>query len=161
VQRCQVHKRRNFLEPLPSLLRPSVRRAMQQAYDTADAALAHRQLERLATSLERAHPGAAASLREGLEETLTLQRLGITGALYQTLRSTNLIENLNSLLGRFTRNVKRWRDGSMIVRWIAAGIFEAKRRFRRIRGHQDLKTLLSAIERHTKEQTLDLEKRVA
>ena len=77
------------------------------------------------------------------------------------LRSTNPIENLNSLLGRFTRNVKRWRDGSMIVYWIAVGIFEAKRRFRRIRGHQDLKTLLSAIERHTKEQTLDLEKRVA
>ena len=119
------------------------------------------QLERLAKSLERAHPGAAASLREGLEETLTLQRLGITGALYRTLRSTNPIENLNSLLGRFTRNVKRWRDGRMIVRWIAAGLLEAKRRFRRIRGHQDLKTLLSAIERHVKEQTLDLEKRVA
>ena len=142
-------------------MRPSVRKAIQQAYDTADAALAHRQLERLAKSLEREHPGAAASLREGLEETLTLQRLGITGALYRTLRSTNPIENLNSLLGRFTRNVKRWRDGSMIVRWIAAGIFEAKRRFRRIRGHQDLKTLLSAIERHAEGRTLDLEKRVA
>jgi transposase-like protein len=100
-------------------------RLVQNSWSTS--ALANRQLERLATSLERAHPGAAASLREGLEETLTLQRLGITGALYRTLRSTNPIENLNGLLGRFTRNVKRWRDGSMIVRWIGSGIFEAKR----------------------------------
>lgn len=161
VQRCQVHKRRNVLEHLPERMRPSVRKAMQQAYDAADATLAHRQLERLATSLERAHPGAAASLREGLEETLTLQRLGLTGALYRTLRSTNPIENLNGLLGRFTRNVKRWRDGAMIVRWIAAGIAEAQRRFRRIRGHQNLKSLFSAIERHAAGETLDLEKRVA
>lgn len=161
VQRCQVHKTRNVLEHLPERMRPSVRKAMQQAYDTTDAARAHRQLERLAKSLERAHPGAAASLREGLEETLTLQRLGITGALYRTLRTTNPIENLNGLIGRFTRNIKRWRDGSMIVRWIAAGIFEAKRRFRRIRGYRDLKTLFSAIERHAKRQTLDPEKRVA
>jgi transposase-like protein len=161
VQRCQVHKRRNVLEHLPERMRPSVRKAMQQAYDTEDVALARRQLERLAKSLERAHPGAAASLREGLEETLTLQRLGITGALYRTLRSTNPIENLNGLLGRFTRNVKRWRDGSMIVRWIAAGIFEAKRRFRRIRGHRDLETLFAAITRHAEGRTLDLEKRVA
>jgi transposase-like protein len=161
VQRCQVHKRRNVLEHLPERMRPSVRKAMQQAYDTEDAALAQRQLERLATSLQRAHPGAAASLREGLEETLTLQRLGITGALYRTLRTTNPIENLNGLLGRFTRNVKRWRDGSMIVRWIAAGIFEATRRFRRIRGYRDLNTLFSAIGRYAEGKTLDLEKRVA
>ncbi len=89
VQRCQVHKRRNVLEHLPESMRPSVRRAMQQAYDTPDEDLARRQLERLARSLEREHPGAAGSLREGLEETLTLQRLGISDSLYRTLRSTN------------------------------------------------------------------------
>ncbi len=135
VQPCHVHKRRNVLEHLPERMRPSVRNAMQQAYNTEDATLAHRQLERLAKSLERAHSGAAASLREGLEETLTLQQLGITGAVYRSLRSTNPIENLNGMLGRFTRKVKRWRDGSMIVRWVAAGISEATRRFRRTRGH--------------------------
>jgi transposase-like protein len=161
VQRCQVHKERNVLEHLPERMRPSVRRAMQQAYASEDAALAQRQLERLADSLERAHPGAAASLREGLEETLTLQRLGITGALYRTLRSTNAIENLNGLLGRFTRNVKRWRDGAMILRWIGAGVFEAQRRFRRVRGHRDLKTLHAALERFGKTAALDREKRVA
>jgi len=142
-------------------MRLSVRKAMQQAYDTEDAAPAQRQLERFATSSGRTHPDAAASLREGLEETLALQQLGITGALYRTLRSTNPIENLNSLLDRFTRNVKRWRDGSMIVRWIASGIFEAKRRFRRIRGYRDLNTLFSAIGRHAERRTLDLEKHVA
>jgi transposase-like protein len=161
VQRCQVHKERNVLEHLPERMRPSVRRAIRQAYASEDAALAERQLERLADSLERAHPGAAASLREGLEETLTLQRLGITGALYRTLRSTNAIENMNGLIGRFTRNVKRWRDGAMIVRWIAAGIAEAQRRFHRIRGHRDLDRLLHAIERHREVKTLAPEKRVA
>jgi putative transposase len=161
VQRCQVHKRRNVLEHLPERMRPSVRKAMQEAYESGDAVLAEKQLERLAKSFDRAHPGAAASLREGLAETLTLQQLGIKGALYRTLRSTNPIENLNGLLDRYTRNVKRWRDGSMILRWIAAGMFEANRRFRRIRGHADLKALFSAIDRQALRTTLDPEKRVA
>jgi putative transposase len=90
----------------------------------------------LAAGLEQTHPGAAASLREGLDETLTLQRLGVTGALYRTLRSTNAIENLNGLVGRFVRNVRRWRDGRMLVRWIAAGLHEARRGFRRVRSRR-------------------------
>jgi transposase-like protein len=134
---------------------------MREAYDAEDAELAQRQLERLAGSLERAHPGAADSLRERLEETLTLQRLGITGSLHRTLRSTNAIENLNGLLGRFTRNVERWRDGSMIVRWIGAGILDAQRRLHRVRGHRDLQNLLATLERHAAASTLDREKRVA
>ncbi len=81
---------------------------------------------------QSAHPGAAASLREGSDETLTLQALGVTGALYRTRRSTNAIENLNGLVGRFVRNVRRWRDGRMLVRWIAAGLYEARPR---LRGH--------------------------
>ncbi|MGH6630160.1 MAG: IS256 family transposase, partial [Burkholderiales bacterium] len=95
VQRCQVHKLRNVLEHLPEHMRPSVRRAVNDAWSSRDPALALKQLERLVRSLERGHPGAAGSLREGLEETLTVQRLGIDGALYLTLRSTNPIENLN------------------------------------------------------------------
>ena len=96
VQRCQGHKLRNVLEHLPEDLRPSVRHAMRQAYAASTtSASAQRQLERLARSLDPAHLAAAASLREGLEETLTLQALGIMGALWQTLRSTNPIEDLN------------------------------------------------------------------
>ena len=161
VQRCQVHKRRNVLDHLPEPMRPSVLQAIRQAYDSEDVKLAQRQLERLAHSLDRTHPGAAASLREGLEETLTLQRLGIQGALYRTLRSTNPIENLNSLVGRFSKNVKRWRDGAMIVRWIGAGILDAKPMFRRIRGFRDLNTLFQALERHVEHETLDHEEQVA
>jgi putative transposase len=119
VQRCQEHKRRNVIEHLPEELHASVGRAMRDAWDGANAELAKKQLQRLATSLQAMHPGAAASLREGLEETLTVQALGITGALYRTLRTTNPIENLNGSIAHHTRNVKRWRDGQMTLRWVA------------------------------------------
>ena len=147
VHRCQVHKRRNVLEHLPEAMRPRVRRMLAEAYELADAALAKRRLLQLAAGLDHTHPGAAASLREGLDETLTLQRLGVTGALYRTLRSTNAIENLNGLVGHFVHNVRRWRDGRMLVRWIAAGLQEVTRTFRRLRGHRDLATLICALDR--------------
>lgn len=157
VQRCQVHKARNVLEHLPEALRPRIRRALTEAYALADAALAKRRLTQLADGLERDHPGAAASLREGLDETLTLQGLGVTGALYRTLRSTNAIENLNGLVGHFVRNVRRWRDGRMLVRWIGAGLHEARRSFRCVRGHADLPALIRELDR----RTLDSRKEVA
>lgn len=118
VQRCQVHKRRNVLEHLPEAMRPRVRRVLDEAYGLSDAALATRRLAQLAAGLEQTHPGAAASLREGLDETLTLQRLGVTGALYRTLRSTNAIENLNGLVGHFVRHVRlaRWPDARALDR---------------------------------------------
>jgi transposase-like protein len=147
VQRCQVHKRRNVLDHLPDSMKANVRRGMQQAYDTPDADVARRQLERLVGSLRREHPGAAASLHEGLEETLTLQRLGITDALYRTLRSTNAIENLNGSVAHFTRNVRRWRDGSMMVRWIGTSLHEAQSQFRRLKGFRDMKRLVAALDR--------------
>ena len=115
VQRCQEHKRRNVLDHLPEHLHASVGRALKDAWHSKDAGLAKRQLERLANSLAKPHPGAAASLREGLAETLTLTTLGIDGALYKTFRTTNPIENLNGLIAHYTRNVKRWRDGEMVV----------------------------------------------
>ena len=107
---------------------------------------AARVLERLAGSLERDHPGAAASIREGLDETLTVQRLGLTGALQRTLRSTNMIENLNGSVERYTRNVKRWRGGQMIQRWVASALVEAEKHFRRVRGYRDLPHLVVALD---------------
>jgi transposase-like protein len=157
VHRCQIHKRRNVLEHLPETMRPRIGRALEEAYALPDAALAERRLTQLAAGLERAHPGAAASLREGLAETLTLQRLGVTGALYRTLRSTNAIENLNGLVGHFVRNVRRWRDGAMLVRWIAAGLQDAQQRFRRIRGCDEMPALIRALDRHQ----VDTKKQVA
>ena len=145
VQRCQVHKIRNVLEHLPEEMRPSVRHAMRQAYRSFKPKSALRQLERLACSLESDHPGAAASLLEGLEETLTLQTLGIKGALWKTLRSTNPIENLNGGIAKFTRNVRRWRGGSMILRWVGSAILEAEKKFRRVRGYREMTMLIKAL----------------
>jgi len=146
VQRCQEHKRRNVIEHLPEELHASVGRAMRDAWDSVNAELAKKQLQRLATSLQAKHPGAAASLREGLEETLTVQALGITGALYRTLRTTNPIENLNGSIAHYTRNVKRWRDGQMTLRWVASALSDAKDHFRKLRGHRDMKQLTAALD---------------
>jgi transposase-like protein len=145
VQRCQEHKRRNVLEHLPEPMQASVGRALRDAWDSANAQLARKQLQRLAASLQAQHPGAAASLREGLEETLTVQDLGITGALYRTLRTTNPIENLNGSIAHYTRNVKRWKDGQMTLRWVASALSDAGGRFRKLRGHRDMKLLLAAL----------------
>lgn len=147
VHRCQEHKRRNVLDHLPEDLHPSVSKTMKDAWDSKDPELARRQLGRLADSLTRTHPGASASLREGLEETLTLITLGVEGALYRTLRTTNPIENLNGLIAHYTRNVKRWRDGQMVLRWIASSLKEAGRGFRAVRGYRDMKRLVSALKK--------------
>src|SRR5262245_23881595 len=147
VHRCQEHKRRNVLDHLPEDLHASVGRAMRDAWETTDHVLAKRQLERLAQSLSKNHPGAASSLREGLDETLTLIELGIEGALYRTLRTTNPIENLNGLIAHYTRNVKRWRDGEMVLRWIAHSLNETSRGFRAVRGFREMKHLVNALAR--------------
>jgi len=147
VQRCQLHKLRNVLDYLPDEMQLSVERSMKQAWDGASAELAERQLRRLASSLEREYPSAAESLREGLEETLTVQRLGVRGALLKTLRTTNPIENLNGSIASYTRNVKRWRGGgSMIRRWVASALCEAERRFRRVRGYREMPALINALD---------------
>jgi transposase-like protein len=146
VQRCQLHKQRNILGHLPEHLHASVKAVLAEAWAMNDAAVAQRRLERLASSLEADHPGAAGSVREGLAETLTLQRLGIAGALYRKLRTTNAIENLNSGIATYTRNVKRWRGGSMAVRWVSAAIQEAEKKFRRVQGFRDIRKLTKALE---------------
>jgi putative transposase len=160
IQRCQEHKRRNVLDHLPEQLQASVERAMQDAWRSQDAALAKRQLERLANSLAKPHPGAAASLREGLQETLTLIALSIDGALYKTLRTTNPIENLNGLIAHYTRNVKHWRDGEMVLRWIGTALHEASQGFRAVRGFREMKRLEAALARHLQPST-DTQRKIA
>jgi putative transposase len=160
VQRCQEHKRRNVLDHLPEHLHASVGRAMKDAWHSKDPALAKRQLERLANSLAKPHPGAAASLREGLAETLTLITLGVEGALYKTFRTTNPIENLNGLIAHYTRNVKRWRDGEMVLRWIGTALHEASGGFRAVRGFRDMKHLIATLEEHVQLAT-HMERKIA
>ena len=146
VQRCQAHKQRNILSHLPESMHPSVRRALDDVWNAESFDLAKRQLQRLARSLEREHPGAAASLREGLDETLTVLRLKLTGALQRTLRTTNPIENLNGSVVGYTANVKRWRSGSMIQRWVSAALLEAQKQFRRVRGYRDMRHLVITLD---------------
>ncbi len=146
IQRCQIHKRRNILGHLPDRLHESVKAVLKEAWSLSDAKVAKRRLERLASSLEADHPGAAASVREGLDETLTLQRLGIEGFLYKTIRSTNTIENLNSGIATYSRNVKRWQGGSMVVRWVSAAIVEAEKKFRRVKGWRDIEKLSQSLD---------------
>jgi transposase-like protein len=161
IQRCQVHKERNILDHLPDTLKLGTRRALRDAYSCPDAALAERQLERLASSLERDHPGAAASVREGLPDTLTLHRLAINGALYRSLRSTNPIENLNGAIAQFAHNVRRWRNGAMIVRWVATAIREAEKQFRRLKGYKEMPRLIAALDAHAESLRLDTKQKVA
>jgi transposase-like protein len=148
VQRCQVHKRRNVRDQVSVARRPYVQRLMNEAYRSQSAETARGRLRQLASWLENnGEPGAAASIREGLEETLTVLKLRLPKTLQRTLATTNPVENINGAIRRVTRNVKRWRNGpsQMITRWAALGIAEGARRFRRIKGHKDLPILVNAL----------------
>jgi len=147
VQRCVRHKERNVLDHLPERERPAAKLRLRRAWAADDHARAFDQLKALANELDRTYPGAAASLREGMEETLTLTRLGVTGNLKRALESTNPCESMIEIVRRTQRNVKRWSSGEMALRWTAAGMLEAERQFRRIIGYRDLATLVVAIER--------------
>ena len=136
-----------MLDHLPERDRPAVKRRLRRAWAEADHERALDALRDLAAELDRSHPGAAASLHEGMEETLTLTRLGIRGSLKRTLESTNPCESMIECVRRSARNVKRWQSGDMALRWTAAGMLEAERQFRRIIGYRDLAKLAVAIER--------------
>ena len=148
IQRCREHKKRNVTEALPERQRAAVRGAMQQAYAMRDVGRARRLLDNLARRLEHQHPGAAASLREGLEETLTVMRLNLPESLERVLSSTNLIENLFSRVREIGRRVRRWQNGTMVLRWTAAGVLEAERGFRKLAGYRGLPTLVAALRNH-------------
>jgi putative transposase len=148
VHRCHRHKERNVTDLLPERDRPLVLANIRGAWALTDPDLAQERLERLASELDRTWPDAAASLREGTSETLTLMRLGIGGQLAKTLCSTNPCESMIEIVRHTQRNVKRWQDGDMRKRWTAAGMLVAEQQFRRIIGYRDLAKLVIAIERH-------------
>ena len=160
IQRCQIHKRRNILGHLPERLHENVKAVLKEAWGLGDADMAKRRLERLASSLKADHPGAAASVLEGLDATLTLQKLGVGDTLYKKLRSTNAIENLNSGIATYSKNVKRWQGGRMVLRWVSAAIVETEKKFRRVQGWRDIKKLVQALTAVEQEQQAKV-KRVA
>ncbi len=149
IARCQLHKIRNVEDKLPDALGSTVAKKMRAAYHNPDPLAAEADLEALARQLDKAHPGAAGSLREGLAETLTVSRLGVPPTLARTLRSTNAVESMIEICRDHSANVKRWRDGQMALRWCAAGMVEAAKQFRRVNGFMHLPALRKALEVHT------------
>lgn len=145
IQRCQRHKRENVKSHLPKGLQMLVSLEMRRAYQSDDVNKARGILKGLICRLEDAHPGAAASLREGLEGTLTVISLRLPKALRRSLQTTNIVESGMSIVRHVTRNVKRWRSGKMVVRWAATGFMEAEKRFRRINGYHGTPQLVKAL----------------
>jgi putative transposase len=154
IQRCQLHKIRNVGDRLPDHLAATVAKRMRAAYHAGSALVAEAQLEVLAKELDRTHPGAAASLREGLAETLTVLRLNVSPTLARTLRSTNSIESMISIARTHSTNVKNWQNGNRALRWCAAGMIEAGKQFRRVNGHLHLPALRAALDAHVAAQTV-------
>ena len=154
IGRCQLHKIRNVQDHLPQKLRSLVGQRMRTACHADSALAAQALLEALAAELDKTHPGAAGSLREGMAETLTVLRLGVPPTLARTLRSTNAVESMISISRDHSRNVKRWRDGQMALRWCAAGMVEAGKQFRRVNGHLHLPALRTALARQAGTETV-------
>jgi len=148
IQRCQVHKARNVIERLPKPLRASVRSALRQAWELNDVAKAERLLRNLARKLEQQAPGVGTSILEGLDEILTVNRLGLPAELRRSLACTNSIENMMGTVRRVCRNVKRWRNAAMALRWTAAGMLEAAKGFRRLKAFKHLPALRAALAAH-------------
>lgn len=141
VQRCQIHKRRNVKAHLPESAQGDYDRRIRNAYALTGYAEAKAELEKIFRQLERINPSAARSLEEGMEETLTVHRLGVGWLLRRTLASTNTIESCLSTVERVARNVKRWRPGPQALRWTAAGLLEAEEHFRKVKGYRELEVL--------------------
>jgi hypothetical protein len=148
VQRCTVHKRRNVADHLPERERELIDRKLVRAFTHPDPELGLRAARELANGLQRSHPSAAASIREGLEEMFTVRRLGISEALERTLLTTNPVESMISIARTTQRNVKKWTDAAMVRRWTAAGMLVAETKFRRIKGYKDMPLLVAALARH-------------
>jgi putative transposase len=159
IQRCQVHKARNVIDRLPKPLHASVRKALRQAWELDDADKAERLLRNLARRLEQEAPSVAGSILEGLDEILTVNRLRLPAQLRRSLACTNSIENVMGTVRRVCRNVKRWRNAGMALRWTAAGMMEAAKGFRRLKAYKHLPILKAALiahhAKHTTEQKLE------
>ena len=155
IQRRQVHKARNIMERLPKSLQAGVRKALRQAWELSDAAKAEKLLRNLARRLDHDAPGVSGSILEGLDEILTVSRLGLPAELRRSLACTNIIENMNGAIRRVCRNVKRWKDASMALRWTGAAMMEAAKGFRRLKACRQLPALRTALAAHQLKHTMN------
>ncbi|MCP4935520.1 MAG: IS256 family transposase, partial [bacterium] len=165
IQRCQVHKSRNIIDRLPKGFHATTKKALRQAWEMGDADKGEKLLRNLARRLEKEAPGVAGSILEGLDDILTVTRLGLPEDLRRSLACTNIIENMMGTIRRVTRNVKRWRNAQMGLRWTAAGMLEAQKGFRRIRAYRELPQLRAALKahqaRHQEKDNLDQQDKAA
>ena len=161
IQRCQAHKKRNVKRHLPENLWDDISRRLSEAYNETNYDKALKKLKNTERWLERINPSAAASLREGMEETLTVVRLGIPDTLRKSVASTNVVESAFSVTRNVTGRVKRWRDGDMRLRWCAAGLLRAEEKFKRVKGYRDIPQLIKRLERVVSEQLFDTNEKVA
>ena len=145
IQRCQIHKARNIMDRLPKSMHAQVRRVLRQAWEMNDADKAETLLRNLARRLEKDWKGVSASILEGLDEMLTVTRLGLPPELRRSLACTNIIENVMGTVRRVCRNVKYWRSPSMALRWAGAAMQEAAKGFRRLKAHKQLPLLKAAL----------------
>jgi putative transposase len=153
IQRCTLHKRRNVAEHLPDKDKDWVDAKLVKAFNHPDPETGLRNAKSVAAQLDKSYPGAAASLCEGLEQMFTVARLGIDGRLAKTLTTSNPVESMISIARTTNRNVTRWRDGQMVLRWTAAGMLNAERSFRRIKGYKQMPQLVAALKRHAHPDT--------
>jgi putative transposase len=154
IQRCTLHKRRNLADHLPDKEQAWVDAKLVKAFAHPDPDAGLRNAKSLAAQLDKNYPSAAASLREGLDEMFTVARLGIDGRLAKTLTTSNPVESMISIARTTNRNVTRWRDGQMVLRWTAAGMLNVERSFRRIKGHKQMPQLVAALHRHAHPETV-------
>ncbi|MEZ0085231.1 transposase-like protein [Bradyrhizobium japonicum] len=145
IQRCQIHKARNIMERLPKEHHAATRRVLRQAWELDDADKAEKLIRNLARRLDQQWPGVAVSILEGLDKILTVVRLTLPKELRRSLACTNIAENMMGTIRRVTRNVKRWRDAGMALRWVAAGMIEANKGFRRLKAHKQLSVRRAAF----------------
>jgi len=153
IQRCQIHKARNILERLPKSMHASVRSVLRQAWEMDDATKAEKLLRNLARRLEADWKGVSASILEGLDEMLTVTRLGLPRELRRSLACTNIIENVMGTVRRVCRNVKYWRSPSMAMRWTAAAMMEANKGFRRLKAYKQLPALRAALNKQSQQDS--------
>ena len=149
VQRCQQHKRRNVREHLPEEHQAAIDARVAAAYKMTDYDEARKSLDLTVRYLERLNPSAAASLKEGLEETLTVHKLGLTGLLRKTVSTTNPIESCFSVTRTITGRVKRWRGGDMVQRWAVASLLRAEKKFRRVKGYREIPKLALSLQQES------------
>lgn len=161
IQRCQVHKKRNVQAHLSEELWSQISRRLSDAYNEQNYSKALQKLKSVLKWLDRVAPDAAASLREGMEETLTVVRLGVPELLRQSLASTNIIDSAFNGVRKLTRRVKRWRKGNMRLRWSAAGLLHVETTFRRVKGYRDIPFLLNSLERVVEKEQVDELKKAA